>query len=186
MSQNMSNILNKNHVIWFTGLSGSGKTTIALKLKELLEKRGKGVAVIDGDDIRREKHKHLVFSREDVRENNRFIAELAREKSKESDVVLVPIISPYREDRKMAHSTIGDGFLELFVNAPLETCIKRDVKGLYKKALKGEIENFIGISPSAPYEPPLSPEITIDTSNTSSREAAQKVFDHLVGRGYLS
>ena len=178
--------LDKNGlVIWFTGLSGSGKTTIALELKELLESQKKSVAVIDGDDIRKEKHKHLGFSRDDIRENNRLIAELASEKSKEHDYVLVPIISPYVKDRAMAKSIIGKGFSELFINASLETCIKRDAKGLYKKALAGKIENFIGLSSSSPYEPPQSPDIEVKTDESSAGENAGKVIDFLKNKNLL-
>ncbi|MEK7598940.1 MAG: sulfate adenylyltransferase [Patescibacteria group bacterium] len=170
----------KANVIWFTGLSGSGKTTIALKLKESLELRGKTVAMLDGDDIRKEKYKHLGFSREDIRENNRLIAELAREKAREFDMVLIPIISPYCEDRLAAKSAIGGaGFIELFVNAPFETCIERDAKGLYKKALAGEIENFIGISPSAPYEPPQNPDIEVKTDQLSVDQSAAQIIKFL-------
>lgn len=176
----------KSAVVWFTGLSGSGKTTIALKLKELLESRGKTVAVIDGDDIRKERHKHLGFSREDIRENNRLIAELACEKSQEFDIALIPIISPYREDRLAAKSAIGgDRFIELFVNTPLETCIERDEKGLYKKALAGEIENFIGVSPSAPYEPPENPDIEIKTAESNVDENVEVIMNFLKNKNLL-
>lgn len=164
-------------VIWFTGLSGSGKSTIAAKLKETLEAQGKQVAVIDGDDIRKEKHAHLGFSREDIRENNRLIAELALAKTRGSDIVLVPIISPYREDRAMARSIIGHRFIELFVNAPLETCIERDPKGLYKKALAGEFPNLIGLGESNPYEVPEAPDIEIKTAALSAGECADKIMN---------
>jgi len=181
----MKKVGKEGSVLWFTGLSGSGKTAIALKLKELLESRGKSVALIDGDDIRKEKHKHLGFSREDIRENNRLIANLALEREKEFDVVLVPIISPYREDRASASSIIGRGFTELFVNAPLEICIERDVKGLYKKALRGEIENFIGLSPSSPYEPPEKPDIEIKTAELNIDESVDGVLKFLKDRNLL-
>lgn len=174
------------HVIWFTGLSGSGKTTIALKLKEALEAQDKSVAVIDGDDIRKEKHQHLGFSREDIRENNRFIAELARKKALEFDIILVPIISPCREDRKMARSIIGEEkFTELFVNAPLAACVERDAKGLYKKALAGEIENFIGVSPSAPYEHPENPDIEIKTAQSGVNENIEVIMNFLKNKNLL-
>ena len=166
-------------VVWFTGLSGSGKSTIAAKLKDALEAQGKQVAAIDGDDIRKEKHAHLGFSREDIRENNRLIAELALAKAREFDIVLVPIISPYREDRAMARSIIGGCFTELFVNAPLETCIERDSKGLYKKALAGEIDNFIGISPLNPYETPETPDIEIRTDALSAEQGVEKIVRFL-------
>src|SRR3989338_10753765 len=139
------------YVIWFTGLSGSGKTTIAHELKNKLEDIGKSVEVIDGDVVRGNAHKHLGFSREDIHDNNTQIAELALISIRKNDFVLVPIISPYREDRKLAREIIGDQFIELFVFAPLDLCIRRDVKGLYKRALSGEIQNMIGVSSSHPY-----------------------------------
>lgn len=166
-------------VIWFTGLSGSGKTTIAEKLADHLRKKGRKVKILDGDTIRGKEHKHLGFSREDIRENNRLIAQAAKAAGKDADFVLVPIISPYQEDRLMAKEIIGDGFVELFINAPLEECIKRDVKGLYKKALEGEIDDFIGVSPKNPYEPPQSPHLEIKSAFSSIEESVQKIFDFL-------
>ena len=121
-------------VIWFTGLSGAGKTTIALELKKRLEIMQRKVEIIDGDVIRNTFHKHIGFSREDIKENNKIIAKLAHKKINEFDFLLVPVISPYKEDRNMVKDIIGNNFLELFINAPLNECIKRDVKGHYKKA----------------------------------------------------
>ena len=172
-------------IIWFTGLSGSGKSTIAYLLKERLESAGKRVLIIDGDDVRKERHARLGFSREDIRENNRLVAELAREKALEFDFVLVPIISPYREDRVTTRSIIGDGFIELFVNAPLEKCIERDSKGLYKKALAGEISDFIGIARANPYEPPESPDIEISTAAFSPDQCIDTALRFLGKKGLL-
>lgn len=166
-------------IIWFTGLSGSGKTTIAEALADRLKSTGKTVKILDGDAVRNIKHKHLGFSRDDIRENNRLIAEMAKTAGKRKDFVLVPIISPYRADRAMAQEIIGNGFVELFINAPLEECIKRDAKGLYKKALDGEIDNFIGISPQNPYEPPQSPDLEIESANFSLEENVNKIFNFL-------
>ncbi|MBI2639322.1 MAG: sulfate adenylyltransferase [Candidatus Sungbacteria bacterium] len=170
----------KGTVIWFTGLSGSGKSTIAEKLKNELESRGKSVCVLDGDAIRSGQNKHLSFSREDIRENNRLIAELARERAGEHDFVLVPIISPYREDRAMARTIIGGGFLELYVNASLEKCIERDPKGLYKKALAGEISNFIGVAATNPYEAPTSPDIKIDNEKFGIEQNIERLLNYLI------
>ncbi len=167
-------------VIWFTGLSGSGKTTIALELKKELEKRGKSVEVIDGDVVRTTLHKNLGFSREDIKENNRLIAHLAH--SSQADFILVPIISPYQDDRKMARSIIGKNFLELFLSTSLEECIKRDAKGLYQKALSGEIPNFIGIAESNPYQAPENPELEINTSKMGIRESLEKITYYLEER----
>lgn len=170
-------------VIWFTGLSGSGKSTIAAHLQEALGAKRKRVAILDGDDIRREKHKHLGFSRSGIRENNLLVAELAREKAQEFDFVLVTMISPYREDRAKARSIIGAGFVELFVNVPVEKCIERDPKGLYKKALAGEIPNFIGVAASSPYEVPKTPDIEIRTDTASADQCVDKVLQFLHKNG---
>lgn len=167
-------------VLWFTGLSGSGKTTIALELKKKLEQCGKRVAILDGDTVRETLHQNLGFSREDIRENNRLIAELARKSA--ADVVLVPVISPYRDDRAMVRSMIGKNFIELFVHCPLQECIKKDVKGHYKKALTGEITNFIGIAESNPYEIPLHPEMIVETHQENVAESVEKVLHYILTR----
>lgn len=176
---------NKGIVVWITGLSGSGKTTIALKLKAKLEALDKSVIIIDGDEIRSDKHKHLSFSRQDVKKNNRLTARLAKDKSKSHDFVLVPIISPYAEDRKMVKEIIGQNHIELFTNSSLENCIKRDVKGLYKKALAGEIEDFIGISKTSPYETPKKPDLEIKTDNMSIEKSVDKAINYLKKRKFL-
>ena len=171
---------NKAIVLWFTGLSGAGKTTISIALKKKLENIGKIVDILDGDVVREALHSNLGFSREDIRENNRLIAELAKKRLNTYDFILVPIISPYRQDRMMARNVIGnDNFIELFVKTPVEECILRDPKGLYKKALSGKIENFIGISDSNPYEEPGCAEIEVDTSTDLPEEVVQKIFYYL-------
>ncbi|HEY4486818.1 MAG TPA: adenylyl-sulfate kinase [Candidatus Paceibacterota bacterium] len=173
-------------VLWFTGLSGSGKTTIAEALKKELVELGKNVFVLDGDVVREKRNRHLGFSREDIRENNRIIAELAKEKSVASDMVLVPVISPFREDRSAARAHIGDNFLEVFIDCPLSVCEARDVKGLYKKARAGEIENFIGLSELLPYERPVNPDIIIETDNDKEKEESVELFiEELVCRGLV-
>ena len=164
-------------VLWFTGLSGSGKSTLAEALKRELESRGKTVEILDGDAVREKLHKNLGFSREDIRENNRLIAELAAKSS--AEIVLVPVISPYKEDRQMAREIIGGNFIELFIHAPLQECIQRDVKGLYRKALAGEIDNFIGISDANPYEEPLNPDLTINTADLSVEESVTLLMRQL-------
>lgn len=163
-------------VIWFTGLSGSGKTTISKELKNRLEKVGKSTYIIDGDVIRSSGHKDLNFSREDIRKNNKLIAELAREKKEKIDFILVPVIAPYREDREMARSLIGPVFFELFVDASLEKCIERDVKGLYKKAISGEIKDLIGISKLNPYEEPLNPDMSVCSNNAGVNEVVDNII----------
>lgn len=166
-------------VIWLTGLSGSGKSTIARVLKERLVAAGKKVEIIDGDAIRQNLNKHLGFSREDIRENNRLIAELAKIKIGETDFILVPVIAPYKEDRLMARDLIGKAYYEVFLNCSLEKCIEQDVKGLYKKALAGEIKDFIGFSPSNPYEAPVNPELEVNTQKLKIEESVEKIVNYL-------
>ena len=171
---------NKAIVLWFTGLSGSGKTTISIALKKELEDIGKNVDILDGDVIRNLLHSDLGFSREDIRENNRLIAELAKKRLNNYDVILVPIISPYKNDRMMARNIIGNkNFIELFVKTTIEKCIARDPKGLYKKAMNGEINNFIGISEDNPYEEPLSADIEVDTGEAFKSESVQNILKSL-------
>ena len=149
-------------------------------MKERLENQGKRVSIIDGDVVRETLHTTLGFSREDIRKNNQLIAEMAKEKSAEFDVILVPIISPYTEDRQMARSIIGTEFTELFINTPLVECIRRDPKGLYKKALRGEIENYIGLSESNPYQMPLNPDLKIDTLSNKEEDNVQQILTHIM------
>lgn len=170
---------NPGTVVWFTGLSGSGKTTLARELKMRMEKFGKHVKILDGDEVRKSHTRHLGFSRGDIKENNRIIASLAQGESGNYDFILVPIISPYREDRQMARSIIGEKFVELFVDAPLEICSARDSKGLYKKAERGEIKDFIGVSRSNPYESPLNPEIQVKTDTHSITECVNIIAKYL-------
>ncbi len=167
---------NTSTVIWFTGLSGSGKSALALELKKYLEQKSKTVAILDGDIIRSKLTKHLRFSREDIKENNKQIATVANEMKKEYQFILIPVIAPYREDREINRKIIGKEYIEIFVNCPIQKCIERDVKGLYQKALKGEIENFIGISKNNPYEPPLNPEITINTNTENITKSVEKII----------
>ncbi|MBS3112480.1 sulfate adenylyltransferase [Candidatus Woesearchaeota archaeon] len=166
-------------VIWFTGLSGSGKTTIALELKKKLESERKKTEIIDGDVIRNTLHKSLGFSREDIYMNNKLIAELCKQKESKFDFILVPIISPYKENREMARNLIGENFIELFISTPLEECAKRDVKGLYEKAKNGEITNLIGFSESNPYEAPQNANLIINTTNIEIEDAVSQILSFL-------
>ncbi len=163
-------------VLWFTGLSGSGKTTIAESLKEEFENKGKKVRIFDGDFVRNNLHKHLGFSEEDIKENNRLIADLCKQELNNCDYIFVPIISPFRESRESARNIFGKDFVEVFVNCSLEDCIKRDTKGLYSKAACGEISNMIGIH--VPYEAPENPEIELNTASESVEESVKKVLDY--------
>ena len=168
----------KNHsnlVLWFTGLSGSGKSTIANALEVFLVERGLHTYILDGDNVRKGLNSNLSFSPEDRTENIRRIGEVANLMLDAGIIVLSAFVSPYREDRSLVSSIVGDSiFIEIFVNTPLEECERRDVKGLYEKARKGEIDNFTGIS--APYEPPLNPTIEIDTTKQTIEESVETIF----------
>ena len=167
-------------VLWFTGLSGSGKTTIAMGLKKYLEKNNNKVLILDGDEVRETMHSSLGFSRKDIKENNRLIAEMTKKRLYDFDYILVPIISPYLEDRKMAKRIIGEkNFIELFVNTPLKECISRDPKGLYNRVQNGDINNMIGMSKSNPYEEPEKPDLIINTKNTFLSKSIQEIVDFL-------
>ncbi len=174
-------------VVWLTGLSGSGKSSLAEGLRAILESEGKNAVIIDGDDARKNLNKHLGFGREDIRENNRLIAELAKTKIQEGEVdfVLIPVIAPYKEDRAASHCIIGSGYHEVFVDCPLEKCVERDVKGLYKKAFAGEIDNFIGISPSNPYETPDNPDLVVKIGDFEINRALEEIIRYFKNKSLL-
>lgn len=167
----------KAATLWFTGLSGSGKSTLANALEIQLTAIGKHTMLLDGDNIRMGLNRDLGFSDEDRTENIRRIAEVAKLMNDAGLIVLTSFISPFKQDRELARSIIGEDFVEIYVNTPLEECERRDVKGLYKKARKGEIPVFTGIS--SPYEAPEQPEIQIDTSKCSVEEAVEQVMKSL-------
>lgn len=169
-------------VIWLTGLSGAGKTTIADALVPRLRELGRRVEVLDGDVVRTHLSKGLGFSREDRDTNIARIAFVAHLLARNGTFVLVAAISPFRQARDEARKTIGD-FIEVHVAPPLQTCIDRDVKGLYKKAIAGEIKQFTGVSD--PYEAPLAPEVVVDTSQVSVGDAVEAILDVLVSRSYV-
>ena len=162
-------------VVWFTGLSGSGKSTIANELDVELNKRGLRTYILDGDNVRMGLNKDLGFSPESRKENIRRISEVAKLFADSGTIVMTAFISPYREDRDSARDVIGKDYVEVFVNTPIKECIKRDPKGLYKKAIAGEIKGFTGID--APYEQPLSPEISLD--NLSIEDSLGVLMDLL-------
>jgi adenylylsulfate kinase len=163
--------------LWFTGLSGAGKSTIAEIVEAELRERGVNVEVLDGDVVRTNLSKGLGFSKEDRDTNIRRIAFVADLLSRNGVVAITAAISPYREIRDEARALIGDRFVEIYVNASVDECARRDVKGLYEKAFKGEIKEFTGVSD--PYEPPENPEITVDTENETVEESAGKVLAYL-------
>jgi adenylylsulfate kinase len=168
----------KGVIVWFTGLSGSGKSTIAFTVEHALVARNRLAYVLDGDNIRHGLNANLGFSADDREENIRRIGEVSRLFADSGVITLSSFVSPYRTDRDNVRALVDRGdFLEVFVNTPLELCEQRDPKGLYKKARAGEIPNFTGISD--PYEPPVDPELEILTANCTVEQAAQQVLDLL-------
>lgn len=170
-------------VLWMTGLSGSGKSTIAHAAADALVRRGVFAYVLDGDNVRLGLNSDLGFSPEDRTENIRRISEVAKLFTEAGVVTLVAFISPYRENRARARETIGETFLEVFIDTPVEVCERRDPKGLYEKARAGEIPQFTGIS--APYEEPESPELAIPTAELDVDESVAMVIAELDKRGFL-
>lgn len=162
-------------VLWFTGLSGSGKTTIASEIFQELQKRGLRVEHLDGDSIR-EIFPNTGFSKEEREIHIKRAGFLASKLEKHDVFVIASLISPYRETRDFVR-IMCKKFIEIYISTPLEVCEKRDIKGLYKKARKGEIKKFTGIDD--PYEPPLKPEIAIDTSNENPKDSAGKIIKFL-------
>ncbi|MEE2921008.1 sulfate adenylyltransferase subunit CysN [Hyphomonas sp.] len=175
----------KPAVLWFTGLSGSGKSTIANALQRLLFAQGKHTFTLDGDNVRHGLNRDLGFTDADRVENIRRVANVARLMTDAGLITLVSFISPFRSERQMARNLMADGeFIEVHVDTPLSVAEERDVKGLYKKARAGEIKNFTGID--SPYEPPKDPEIRIDTVDKSPEEAAEIILDFMREKGLLN
>ncbi len=171
-------------VLWFTGLSGCGKSTIANAVDQLLHEQGVHTFVLDGDNIRKGLNKNLGFTPEDRTENIRRIGEVAKLFADAATIVSTAFISPYKSDRDMVRALLPQGeFIEIMVQASLDTCESRDPKGLYKKARAGEIKDFTGIS--APYEAPVNPEILLDSDNKGIEELAGEVIAYLKGKGVL-
>ena len=174
----------KGFTLWFTGLSGAGKTTITnLLVKELLS-RGSKLEVLDGDVVRENLSKGLGFSKEDRDTNIRRIAFVANLLSRNGVPVITAAISPYRSIRDEARQMMDGRFIEVYAKASVEACEERDVKGLYAKARSGEIKEFTGVSD--PYEEPENPEITVETENQSPEESAQQIIAYLEENGYIS
>ena len=165
----------KGKVLWFTGLSGSGKSTLANALDKELNSKKYNTYILDGDNVRMGLNKDLGFSPEDRKENIRRISEVAKLFADSGKIVMTAFISPYSEDRDEARKLIGDDFIEIFVNTSIDECIERDPKGLYKKALNGEIKGFTGID--APYQEPLKAEIKIQ--NMSIEESIDLIINKL-------
>lgn len=168
----------KGCVLWFTGLSGSGKSTVALEVEKKLIQNNRFTYLLDGDNIRHGINSDLSFSPEDRKENIRRIGEISRLFEDAGLITLVSFISPYRKDREVVRNKIGtDRFIEIFVDCPLAVCEQRDVKGLYKLARDGKIKDFTGIS--APYESPENPEIHLKTAEMTIEVCTENIFDYL-------
>jgi adenylyl-sulfate kinase len=172
----------RGFTLWFTGLSGAGKTTLARGMEAILREREMKVEVLDGDIVRQNLSKGLGFSKEDRDTNIKRIGFVCKLLTRNGVVAIGSAISPYQEVRDFIRQDIGR-FVEVYVKCPLETLIARDVKGLYKKALDGEIKNFTGISD--PYEEPLNPEVTVDTSEETPEESIAKIIAKLEELAYI-
>jgi len=172
----------KGVTLWFTGLSGSGKSTISLLLAEKLEERGKKVEILDGDEVRENLSKGLGFGKADRDINIKRIGYVAKLLARNGVIAITAAISPYREVRDFIRED-NKGFVEIYVNCPLEECAKRDVKGLYKKAFAGEIKQFTGVSD--PYEPPLKPEIVVETQKETVEESVETIMLKLADLNYV-
>lgn len=175
--------MHKGFTVWLTGLPGAGKSTTARLLEKRLREMGAQVEVLDGDFVRAHLSKGLGFSKEDRDENIRRIGFVCELLSRNGVAVIVAAISPYRAARGAARSRV-EHFVEVYVRCPLEVLVERDTKGLYKRALAGEIEHFTGVN--APYEAPLQPEVIIDSAEGTPEEGVEKIWTELVARGLLT
>ena len=174
----------KGLTVWLTGLSGSGKSTIAVELEHALLENGHQAYILDGDNIRHGLNKNLGFSPEDRSENIRRIGEVAKLFTDSNIITITAFISPYRADRDNARKLQKPGeFIEVYVKCPIEVCEERDTKGLYKKARAGEVKEFTGIS--APYEEPENAEMVIDTSEMNLEQSVRAILEYLEEKGYI-
>jgi adenylylsulfate kinase len=174
--------LSKGVTVWFTGLPCSGKTTIADGVAEKLRGKGYRVERLDGDTVRRSLTSDLGFSKEDRDENIKRVTFVAKLLTRNGVVVLATFVSPYRERRRKSREEIGE-FMEVYVRCSIEECMRRDVKGMYRKALAGEITGFTGVDD--PYEEPQSPELVLDTDSETVEESVEKVLEKMASLGYI-
>ncbi|GBD97174.1 MAG TPA: adenylyl-sulfate kinase [Nitrospirae bacterium] len=175
----------KSIILWFTGLSGAGKSTLAHAVEEELHRMGCQTFVFDGDNVRHGLNSDLGFSKEDRRENIRRIGEMCKLFIEAGVIALTAFISPFRKDRDVVRNMVKDGdFIEIYCDCSIEICEKRDVKGAYARARKGEIPEFTGIS--SPYEKPETPELIINTGNASLEESVRKVIEYLKDKKLFS
>ena len=166
--------MEQGYVLWLTGLPSSGKTTIAMALHSYLRRLGLPVEVLDGDEVRRGLSSDLGFSADDRQEHNRRVIFVSKLLIRNGTIVIVPLISPYRKSRDLARNELKP-LVEVYVNCPLEECVRRDVKGMYAEAIRGEISNFTGISD--PYEEPLNPEVVVETDRLSLEDCCRRILD---------
>jgi adenylylsulfate kinase len=174
--------MSKGVTVWFTGLPCSGKTTVADRVAEILRKQGHKVERLDGDTVRKGLTSDLGFSKKDRDENIKRVTFVAKLLTRNDVIVLATFVSPYRERRRLSRKEIGS-FVEVYTRCSLEECMKRDVKGMYRKALAGEIKDFTGVDD--PYEEPENPELILDTDKESVEGSARKVIDKMKSLGYL-
>ena len=169
-------------IAWFTGLSGAGKSTIANRAAEILTDRGRKVLTLDGDVVRAALHPQLGFSKEDIYENNRRFVTICQESIAQYDVILVPKISPFRNQRAIARRELGTPYVEVYVHASFKEVLRRDPKGLYRDALEGKLPGFVGVAPEVPYEPPDAADLVLDTEMYSVEDCARQLVDFLLVR----
>ena len=174
--------MKKGVTVWFTGLPCSGKTTIADRVAKIIRDEGYRVERLDGDTVRKGLTSDLGFSKEDRDENIKRVTFVSKLLTRNGVIVLATFVSPYKERRNLSRKEIGD-FVEVYCKCPLEECMRRDIKGMYKKALAGEIKDFTGIND--PYEEPLNPELILDTDKETVEESANKILQKLVELGYI-
>ena len=167
---------NKALILWFTGMSGAGKSSLAISVKNKFLQYQKKVLILDGDEIRSSRHKNLGFTSEDIKTNNSLILELCQENIQKYDIIIVPIISPFKVSRDHARHSLGSNFKEIFVRASIDTLARRDTKGLYAKQKEGLINNLIGVSKDNPYEEPENPDFIIDTDKQTLQESCEALI----------